>query len=95
MAIAPTKNSTSPIILIAIVAIGLILGYFYYSFALKDQAQQITPFTISPEDNLSKFANLKLDFGPFDDIKFRSLRIFGESPVQSGITGKADLFAPF
>ena len=93
--ITPTKNSTSPVILFGIVAIGLIIGYFYYAQALQDQSVDIVPFTISPDDSLARFKTLTFDFGPFDDIKFKSLKIFGESPVQPGATGRVDIFAPF
>ena len=82
-------------ILIAIVALGLIVGYFYYARALQDQTVEIAPMNISPEDNLVKFKDLTFDFGPFDDLKFKSLKIFGESPVLPGATGRVDIFAPF
>ena len=95
MAIAPTKNSTSPVILFAILALGFIVGYFYYAQALQDRVQPIAPLEIPPDDNLAKFKDLSFDFAPFDDFKFKSLRIFGESPVQPGATGRVDIFAPF
>lgn len=93
--ITPTKNLTSPVILFGIVALGLIVGYFYYAQAFQGQVVEITPFSIAPEDNLTKFKDLSFNFGPFDDIKFKSLKIFGESPVQPGVTGRVDIFAPF
>lgn len=96
MATIPQKrDSTSPVILLAIVILGAILGYFYYNSALKDQAFVIPTFEIPPNDTLSGFKDFKLDFSPFDNLKFRALRVFGESPVQPGSTGKSDLFAPF
>lgn len=93
--IAPTKNSPSPVISLAIIALGLIVGYFYYAQALKDQPQPFAPFEVPAGDTLVKFKNLTLDFGPFDDVQFKALRIFGESPVQPGATGRVDIFAPF
>lgn len=93
--ITPTKNSTSSVILFGIVVLGLIVGYFYYAQVLQDQSVDITSFTIPPEDNLVKFKDLTFDFGPFDDLKFKSLKIFGESPVLPGATGRVDIFAPF
>ena len=95
MALASTKNSTSPVILIAIVTLGLIAGYFYYSQALQDQALPIQPISIPAEDKLAKFKDLKLNFSAVDDLTFKVLRIFGESPVQPGSTGRVDIFAPF
>lgn len=95
MAVSPTKNLTSPVILWAIVALGLIAGYFYYTQALQDQAQPFAPLEVAPGDNLAKFKDLSFDFGPFDSLQFKALRIFGESPVKPGATGRADIFAPF
>lgn len=95
MPIAPTKNSTSTVTLIAIVVLGLITGYFYYSLSLQDQALPIQPISISVDDKLAEFKDPKLDFSALDNLTFKSLRIFGESPVQPGSTGRTDIFAPF
>lgn len=93
--IASTKNSTSSVILIAIALLGFIVGYFYYSQVLQDQALPISPIDIAVDDGLAKFKDLKLDFSAMDNLTFRSLRIFGESPVQPGSSGRTDPFAPF
>jgi len=95
MPITPTRNSTSPVILIAIAVLGLIAGYFYYSQALHEQILPVSPINISATDELVKFKNLKLDFSALDNLVFKTLRIFGESPVQPGSTGRADPFAPY
>jgi len=95
MAVTPTKNSTSPVLLFAVVILGFIIGYFYYEGVLKDQAVQILLPQTATGDTLAKFKDLTIDFGPLDDLKFKTLRIFGESPVQPGATGKIDLFSPF
>lgn len=89
------KQTTSPVILGAIVALGFVLGYFYYSTSLKDEAVVVPPPPIKADDDLIRFKNLSFDFGPFDDFKFRSLQIFGESPVIPGPAGRTDIFAPF
>ena len=78
----------------AIVFAGIAGGYLYYSQVL----QQISPPQIpeiSSSDTLAKFKDIKFDFSIFDDARFRSLKVFGESPVQPGTTGKTDLFSPF
>lgn len=93
--IAPTKNSTSPVILLAITVFGLIAGYFYYSQALQDQTLPIAPVDISVDENLAKLKNLKFDFSGLDNLTFKTLKIFGDSPVQPGPTGRTDIFAPF
>lgn len=81
-------------ILLAIVVFGLIAGYFYYTQALQDQTA-IAPLNITLDDSLIKFKNLSYDFSPFDALQFKSLQIFGESPVSPGVTGRTDIFAPF
>ena len=50
---------------------------------------------IAAKDDLAMFENLTIDFSILDDTRFRSLRVFGESPVRPGVTGKRDIFAPF
>ena len=81
--------------LIAIAVLGLIAGFFYYSRALQDQIFLVSPINISADDRLVKFKDLKLNFSVLDNLTFKTLRIFGESPVQPGSTGRIDPFAPF
>jgi len=91
----PNRNSISPVILIAIVAMGFMVGYFYYSSALQGETPIIPPITFAADDNLAKFKDLELDFSAIDDLMFKNLRIFGESPVLPGSTGREDPFAAF
>lgn len=92
--ILPTKNTASPIILFAIIALGFFAGYFYYSQTSTEPMPQALP-AANIADNLSKFKDLKLDFSGLDNLTFKALKIFGESPVQPGSTGRIDIFAPF
>lgn len=92
---APIKESQSPVIPIALIALGIIAGYLFYSQSPKGDIPEIPLPAISSDETLSKFKDLSLDFSVFDDFKFRSLKIFGESPVQPGPTGRVDIFAPF
>jgi len=90
-----TKNAPSVVIIGAIITLGFIAGYFYYAQIGAEPEAKIPPAAAASLDTaLSKFKDLKLNFGPFDDLKFKSLRVFGESPVQPGATGKQDLFSP-
>ncbi len=101
--ITQTKTTTSPIILVAIVALGIIVGYFYYSQVLQTQSLPASPSLGGPsasvnpsiDDTLNKLKDLKLDFSSLDLQAFKNLVIFGESPVSPGSTGRADIFAPF
>ncbi len=103
--IIQTKNTTSPVILVAIVALGIILGYFYYKQVVPDQslpassslggAAPVSSGNSSAGDVLDKLKDLKLDFSGLDLQAFKNLGIFGESPVNPGPTGRSDIFAPF
>jgi hypothetical protein len=92
---APIRENPSRIIPIAIIVLGVVAGYLFYSMSIKGSAAEIPPPVVAPNDVLSKFKELDLDFSIFDDLRFKSLKIFGESPVQPGQTGRADIFAPF
>ncbi len=87
------RNQQSPIVLIAIILLGLIAGYFYYSQVLQGQPTSIAPSTVLPNDTLSKFKDFKFNFSILDDPQFKSLKIFGDSPVLPGQTGKPDAFS--
>lgn len=92
---APIKTNPSKVIPAAIVVIGIIAGYFFYTSFIKEEFVEIPLPAAIQDGTLSKFKDLSLDFSAFDDSRFKSLRIFGESPVQPGQTGRTDIFAPF
>ena len=82
--------------MIAIVLIGVIGGYLYYSQIIAPSKVPIVLPDIPKDDILSKFKDLKsLDFSVLSNPTFRSLKMFGEVPVLPGQTGRTDLFAPF
>jgi hypothetical protein len=95
MATGINKENPSKVILIAIIILGLLGGYLFYYLTIKGTEVKIPAPTISQDDTLSKFKNIDLNFSVFDDFRFKSLKIFGESPVQPGPTGRVDIFAPF
>lgn len=97
MPITQTKNTTSPVILVAIVALGIIVGYFYYNQVASDQSLPVPAASggAAIGDTLDKLKDLKLDFSGLDLQAFKNLGIFGESPVSPGSTGRTDIFAPF
>lgn len=93
--VEPRQTTNNPVILGAIVVLGLAAGYFYYSAVLQDQIEIAPPPPVRMDDDLIKLKNLQLDFGSFDGLKLRSLKVFGESPVKPGPAGRTDIFAPF
>ena len=89
------QNQTSPVILLSLVVLGLILGGFYYFQNLRDQVLEIPRPNIPAEDKLTQFNSLMLDFSIFDNERFQSLKIFGETPVRPSNIGRDNPFAPY
>jgi hypothetical protein len=94
MAAGTSKENPSKVIPIAIIALGIVAGYLFFSLTIQGSETGIPPPALT-DDTLSKFKDLGLDFSIFDDARFKSLKIFGESPVQPGPTGRTDIFAPY
>ncbi len=91
---APQQNNQKVLISALIVVLGFALGYFYYSQWAVPARVPVEPPPVSERDDLKKLENLKIDFSILDNKKYKALEIFGESPVNPGVTGKKDLFAP-
>ena len=91
MAQQPANKS----IMMLIVVVAFAIGYLFYSQSIQPAQLPINPPPLSARDDLAKFKDLTIDFSILDDSRFKSLRVFGESPVRPGVTGKRDLFAPF
>jgi len=94
MTAGTSKENPSRVIPIAIIVLGIIAGYLFFSMTIQGGEMGIPP-PVTTDDTLSKFKDISLDFSIFDDARFKSLKIFGESPVQPGLTGRADIFAPY
>ena len=95
MAISSQKNSTNILILVGIVLLGFAAGYFFYTQFGETTVPTLETYNIPASDSLNKFKDLKLDFSTFNDMTFGALRIFGESPIKPGATGRTDMFAPY
>ena len=81
-------------ILAFIIILGAVLGYLGYSgsdvLVVPDDLN-----TSQRKDSLESWANFKIDFSILDDEAYKSLEIFGENPVDPGITGeRRNPFAP-
>lgn len=87
-------SSSQKLVFVLIVILGLAAGYIYYSqFGLSSFT--IEPSPISDKNDLGKFESLNTDLSILENKRFKVLQIFGESPVNPGVTGKRDIFAPF
>ena len=84
----------NPITLLILV-VAFAIGYLFYSQSILSTQLLINPPPVEARDDLAMFKDLTIDFSILDDSKFKSLRVFGESPVKPGATGKRDIFAPF
>jgi hypothetical protein len=91
-----SKAGTSLFVQIAIVLLGVVGGYMYYSSIIKPAKITLSVPEIPKEDSLNKFKDTKsFDFSVLNDPVFKSLKILGDVPVKPGTTGRTDLFAPF
>lgn len=83
----------SKVILSFIVGIGLIVGYLSYS-NLDEPVIPDQEFA-GRGASLESFRGFTLDFSILDDERYKALEIFGENPVDIGITGeRKNPFAP-
>jgi len=82
-----TQIGQSRAILILIMVIGAVLGYFSYS----DIESETVPTDAGAKprrDSIESFANFKIDLSILEDEAYKSLEIFGENPVDPGVTGE-------
>lgn len=89
------KKQQGMLIIALIVILGLAAGYGYYAFFAKQRNSKFPAYSDDAKDAIYKLKNINLDFGIFDVINFKTAKTFGESPVNPGQPGKANLFAPF
>lgn len=87
-------NNQNVLILTLILVLGFAIGYFYYSQWAVPAREPVGPPPLSSRDDLKSFRDLQIDFSVLDNKKYKTLEIFGESPVNPGATGKKDLFSP-
>ncbi|MDO8583642.1 MAG: hypothetical protein Q7R83_00490 [bacterium] len=86
-----SRASTNPFILLLIVLLGSMVGYFWYTQQSGDEALPL-PAAINDASYL-KFKEMRFDLAMFQQSQFQTLKIFGEYPIKPGATGKLDLFS--
>ena len=82
-------------IALLILVVAFAMGYLFYFQFIQTAQLPIEPAPLSAKDDLAMFKDLTINFSILDDPRFKSLKVFGESPVRPGVTGKRDIFAPF
>ncbi len=88
------QQTTNKLIAGLIVLLGLAAGYLYNIY-LVDSFSLVSPASsqkVNPE-KLQKMIG-EINWKITDNDQFKSLEIYGESPVDKGVTGKKDIFAP-
>lgn len=91
----PEQQYYNKSIALLILVTAFAMGYLYYSESIQTAQLPINPVPLSARDDLAMFKDLTIDFSILDDPRFKSLKVFGESPVIPGVIGKRDIFAPF
>jgi hypothetical protein len=89
-----TQIGQSNAILAFIVILGVIVGFLnYYN---SEPALITNDIALQPQrDSLESLANFTIDFSILEDPRYKALEIFGENPVDPGITGeRRNPFAP-
>ena len=81
----------SKIVLGFIIFIGFALGFLYYT---QTSEVAIDTDTTPIDSNLGYFDSVRLDFSIFEDERYKVLDIYGEIPVDPGVTGRRNIFAP-
>lgn len=83
-------KTTSPVIVILIIVLGFIVGYFYYS-----STKQTVDIPIDPKINdvaYLKFKTLSFNLAFLQQEKYSSLKMIGDRTINPGVTGKTNLF---
>ena len=84
----------SRIILSFIIMLGLILGYLSYS-GMDEPVVETDAETVASKEELEALKNFSIDFSILKNEIYEGLEIFGENPVDPGITGeRINPFAP-
>ncbi len=91
-----TKGSSGLFVQLAIILLGIVGGYIYYSQVVAPYKEDIQLPDIPVKDSLTKFKDVKsFNFEVLNDPNFKALTILGDIPVKYESTGRTDLFAPF
>ncbi|MFH1769456.1 MAG: hypothetical protein ABH833_02190 [Parcubacteria group bacterium] len=101
----PRQRKQSPIITILIVLLGLMAGYLVHSSSSGDEVSllvgdetrsgsSILGSALSKQD-ITRFNDIVFDLSIIDDPSFKSLRIIGDSVIDSDTSGRTNIFAPF
>jgi hypothetical protein len=86
------RENRPKLLLYIIIVLGFVGGYIYH-FQGGDVVPTV-PEIKTEKSDLEQFKNLQINFSLLENEKIKLLKLFGESPVLPGVTGKNNLFAP-
>lgn len=86
------SQSKTNLFSILIIIVGIVGGYLYYTQFSSEPV--IIESDVIVRSDLEEFKNIKLDFEILNLEAIQNLRQIGESPVDPGLTGKRNIFAP-
>lgn len=88
------QQTSNRLISLLIVLLGLAAGYIYSIYYIE-ALNLVTPASsqkVTPAKLEKMIAGINWQIT--ESTQFRSLQTYGESPVDKGVTGKKDIFAP-
>lgn len=74
-------------ILSFIILMGIVFGYMSYS-GIEEPIVSDEIRVVSSKEELESLKSFSIDFAILDDETYKNLEIFGENPVDPGITGE-------
>lgn len=84
----------SKTILSFIIVMGIVFGYLSYS-GLDEPVVDVGVEAVDSKEELESLKSFSIDFSILEDEIYKNLEIFGENPVDPGITGeRVNPFAP-
>lgn len=89
----PQRQGTNKFILLLIILVGAFGGYVYYTNVYEEESFPLPPAV--QKGDLASFKNISIDLSVLESEVYRSLRVFGELPVNPSAAGKSDPFTPF
>jgi len=86
-------QSNNNLVLMILIFAGIVGGYLYHTNISSELF--INPPLNGKTGDLDDFKDISLTLSDKEITRIDSLRVFGESPVNPGLTGKRNIFAPF
>lgn len=87
----PQQNT----LLVSLIILAGAVGGYLLAGQMSEPASTIEPIPQEGSSDWKALKSLKIDFGILDKAQYTNLKVFGESPVLPGATGKNDPFSGY